>query len=62
MPAVNKPMARVFCGARTDVKVRTAECMSYPCTSAIYLTQRANSLSMSIETQKVIPKFRWNLE
>jgi hypothetical protein len=29
IPAVNKPMASVFCGARTDVKVKTAECMSY---------------------------------
>jgi hypothetical protein len=28
MPAVNKPIASVFCGARTAVKVRTVEWMS----------------------------------
>jgi hypothetical protein len=28
MPAVNRPIASVFCGAMTDVKVRTHEWMS----------------------------------
>lgn len=29
IPAVSRPMARVFCGAATEARVRTAEWMSY---------------------------------
>jgi hypothetical protein len=29
IPAVKRPIAMVFCGATTEAKVRTAECMSY---------------------------------
>jgi hypothetical protein len=29
MPAVKRPMASVFCGASTEVKVRTQEWMSF---------------------------------